>query len=467
MKIFRFQKGNELFSGLLFFYFATLHADKLGFTLGGFNIRVNNLLAILLLLLLVIRFRTQAMALDKRWSAALLGILAALALSALFSPYKSRCAVFIGWYGLTLLCYVLFPYLLVKLWDAERVFSLYLASFIAVGLYALGQLLFSLLGWNDPFAQQRIIGNFVRPNAFSYEPSFYALYMTPFILLCNFHYISSPTKPFFFFHSLGFKKIVFLNALFLVSTATTTLFAYGVFVFFLLVFPQFKEMRKRTVQFCLIIAGSLVLIGVCFPKLLKIYLMKFLFQEFHSLASFYERWGGITNALKVFYSSPIFGVGLGGYSPLLADAWLRGEETFIYFFSTVEGTSSLLKAFEPSNVLTEVLASLGIIGMTAFALFVFVFFKQAKRALERFKGDVNREKLLLNLALSAAVMLLVLQINQGVLRTYIWVHLSLAFAYFERHVRGPLKQPIAAQTSPECSREGDCSIGEQEAPHTA
>jgi len=417
----------DLFLGCIFLYFFTLHADQLGFTLGGFNIRVNNILAVLLLVMLFVRLAQHMFSIDRKLVYALLFIALSIFVSALLSPYKARCMVFTAWFALTLICYVFLPLLLVQVVPFYTLFSLYLLSFMGVGCYALCQLLFSILGLHDPLAWQWIIeSRIVRPNAFAYEPSFYALYMTPFIVLCNFHFLTNREQPFFCFQKLSFSLIAFINLLFVISVSTSAIFAYLVFFCALLLIKSF---RKKALKFGALLTGLLALLGVCSPFLVKTFLLKFLFSGFMSHGSFFERWVGISNAWKVFMEHPFFGVGLGGYPAHLTQAWLDGDSTYQFFAKFLierAEDANFCKAFEPMNVLTELLASLGIVGACAFGALFYVFFRKIKQA---WRID---PLLVTNLVLSTGIMLIVLQINQGLLRTYIWVHFTLVFGFLDR-----------------------------------
>jgi O-antigen ligase len=419
---------------MLLLFFLTLHADQLGWVIAGFNIRFNNLIALMLCAVLTLRFRSQLLIMDKKFASTLFILTLSVILSALFSSYRQRSLVFLGWYGWTLLFYVFLPYFLIKFCDIKKVLALYGLSFVVVGIYAFSQLLLSFFGVQDSFAQQRIFGTIVRPNAFAYEPSFYALYMTPFVMLCNFHFIAVPQENFFFFRRLTIKKVIFVNLLFLVSTSASTVFAYAVFFILLLLF--LKE-RKRVVQF--IAACLLAGVGIfaMAPFLIKEFFMKFFFFGFTSHHSFFQRWTSIRNTWNIFVENILLGVGLGGCPTYLYDAWLSGNDKYT-FFEQFQDLSKLnvLKNFEPMNVFTEILASLGLVGCVAFCLLILVCFKKARQAWK------NAPMLSLNLLIALTVMLVVLQFNQGILRTYVWTHLAMTYALFEKASHAPL--PLTA-----------------------
>jgi len=359
----------SLFDSLLFLYFFTLHADKLSVIMGGFSIRLNNLIALVLFALFISRYRFKLFRIDRTLFNSLLVLTASITLSFVLSPYKKRCFFFLGWYGLTMVIYFLFPYALMRYYDAKKVFTLYLASFLFVGVYGCLQLILSFGGILDPFADQFVSGKIVRPNAFAYEPSYYALYMTPFIVMINFHFLSNPDRPFFLFKKITIKTVLLVNFLFFVSTATSAFFAFGIFylsLLFLLWNTRLPQFRSRFLKYSL---GAVVLflgIGLAFPFIMKQFFMKFFFYGFMSHHSFFERWIGIENAWKVFIEHPFFGVGLGGLPSYLFDAYLRGATQFTFDSHYVANASRAIKHFEPTNVFTEVLASVGLVGLSAF-----------------------------------------------------------------------------------------------------
>lgn len=414
-----------MFDTLLFLYFFTLHADQLNVTLGGFSLRLNNLVALVLFILFVARQRRQLLRIDRGLVISLLVLSACLSLSFLLSPYKKRCFFFLGWYGFTVLMYMLLPYLLIRYYHSKKVFSLYMLSFLVVGIYAFLQLALSFIGFQDPFGTQIISEGIVRPNAFAYEPSFYALYMTPFIVMANYHFLANREKPFFFFGILTYPKILFLNFLYFVSTSTSAFFAFILFCGSLLFIPR---LRRQLWRYSLVFAVLFLCLGVASPFIMKKYFLKFFYSGLMAHGSFYERWMGIESAWKVFLQHPYFGVGLGGYPPYLFDAYLTGNGHFPVSINQMALTDNPnpFKLVEAMNVFTEILASTGWVGALAFAFPVVLLIKKAKKAMSY---DPNLAQ---NLLLSVIVMVVVLQINQGVLRTYVWVHFALVFAFVEK-----------------------------------
>lgn len=424
-----------MFDSLLFLYFVTLHADQLSVPIGGFSIRLNNLIALTIFILFFVRLRHKLFRIDKTLCIALLILTASLSISFLLSPYKSRCLFFLAWYSFVTFTYFLLPYFLMRYYNSKKVFSLYLASFLVVGAYALLQLIFSLVGFNDPFAKQFIIGAISRPNALSYEPSFYALYMTPFVVMINFHYLLDPNRPFFLFSKIDLKWVILVNFLFFISTATSALFAFGIMCLALTFYMwnhRLENFATRFIKYLFALTALFALAGLAFPFLMRQFFLKFFFEGFMDHHSFFERWVGIENAWRIFCERPYFGVGLGGYPNRLFDAYLSESSGFTFIQSSilVADAPNPLKCFEAMNVLTETLASVGLVGGLAFCVFVFVILWRAKKAaiVDPTRGYT--------LFLSVLVMIIALQFNQGLFRTYVWVHLSLSFALAQTILEG-------------------------------
>lgn len=407
----------NLFAWLLFFYFVTLHADQLNVALGGYTIRLSNLLALILIILVVGRLRTHLLPINKWLAYPLLLIALSMTISLVLSPYKVRCGFYLGWYGLTVLCYVLLPYCIMKMWDEAKIFSLYQASFICVGLYAALQLVLSFVGIRDPFASQFITGQIVRPNGFCFEPSFYALYMTPFVFFYNANFVTSTQKK-------SFWALLGINFLYLISTSTAVIFAYGAFFIIICCMPGVD--RKRLMKFVLFFCGCALFLFILFPFIAKQFFLKFFFQGFMAHHSFYERWIGIENGWNIFLQHPLFGVGIGGYPCYLMDAFLRGDTTFSYLSSQIGELDNPVKMFEAMNVFTELLASLGLVGLCVFGALLYGIFVQVKGAYA-----INKN-LALSLLSSLIVTIIIFQFNQGLFRTYIWTHLALCCAYLEK-----------------------------------
>jgi len=415
------RRSFDLFDCLLFIFFFTQHADLLSFICGGLVIRLVNAFAAITLTIFLIYKRRQLFAFDRGLLLSVAILTLSILLSALFSDYRLRTSLFLARWCVELIFYFIFPYLLMRQYGSKKVLRIYFSVFLVVGCYALLQFLFSLVGVRDPFAKQSFYGHIVRADAFSSEPSFYALYMTPFVIF---------TSTLFLLQKPDRKRVYFLlfvNILFFVSTATSALFTY--LIYFPLVWLFCKQQRRAIYSYLSAFMAALVILAIALPKFSKLFFFKFFNTDFSSHHSFLERWVGMVNGWKIFLSQPFFGVGLGAYPHYLFRRWLEADAryTFLNSAETINALSYPYKAFEPMNTLSEIGASLGILGLFAFGLFFFSFYKAFRRA--------ARNKMNLAFFISALVMLIVLQFNQGLFRCYLWSYLAIAWGYFSNQDR--------------------------------
>lgn len=431
----------DLFGALVFLYFVTLHADQLNCTMGGYTVRFNNMIALILLTILVMRPYGKVIAIHRQLVLGLGGITASLLISFGCSPYKTRCFVFIGWWAITVCCYVLVPYLLFRIVEIRRILKLYFASFFVVGAIAAFQGFISLFSSVSFFAHQHAYGQIVRPNAFAYEPSFYALYMSPFVVMIHLHYFIQRQSAAFLFKQVNKKHLLIIHFLFLISTATSTIFTYAIFATTLLILTwatkwkhNIAPLGKAVFKWICALLGLLMALMAASPIFAKNFFLKFFIFKFHQHHSFMERWTGIVNAWKVFLEHPWVGIGLGGLPSHFYNAYMRGDRTYLFTFreNYFSEWGRSLKLFEPTNVFTEVLSSLGICGIVAFAFLIFSYVRLTNQAHKRLAGNPYLRNWVFIFLVSVLVDLFVLQFNQGLMRCYIWTHFAIAYAFTER-----------------------------------
>jgi nitric oxide reductase large subunit len=90
------------------------------------------------------------------------------------------------------------------------------------------------------------------------------------------------------------------------------------------------------------------------------------------------------------------------------------------------------EAFDPTNCFTEVLASLGIAGLLAFVYLGYVFYRSFHEITKDPSIDLESKKIATALFLSLVVMIVALQMNQGLFRPYVWIHAAVVYGYFQR-----------------------------------
>jgi len=408
-----------LFEGVIFLYFITLSADLLNVEIGLFKAKLNHLLA--LLLGISVLASKKVLVIERKIVQSFFVILVSLALSMFLSSYFERCLGYLCIYLFYFLFYFIIPFNLVLHEESSKIFKLYGFSFACVGVFAFLQLALSLLGIDPPYVQQKI-QEIARPNGFSYEPSYYALYMTIFVMWWNAKKLLAPT---FFLGKRDVLRFLLVNGLLLLSTATSAFFSYFVFAFVFLVFPlkDFPWAKRNFLKVSLVFTICFLIPAAIFWSFYLTTFFKFFTFEFYLHHSFAERWESIKNCFQIFLSHPFFGVGLGGISPLL--------------FQEGKGQSSSydleeISIFEPSNMFTEMLASLGVVGFFSFLFLSYAFFSKFLQVVRNPFINKEEKKLATAFFLSLITIILALQFNQGLFRGYIWVHAALTYGYLQR-----------------------------------
>jgi O-antigen ligase len=410
----------DLVLWVAFFYFCTLSGDLLNVKLFLFKAKVNHLFAFLLVPLFF--FGGRGLHLPRSIGLATLWIVSALAISATFSVLPARCYGYIAAYFIEFFCYFLIPFNLMMRFDHEKLLKVYMTSFTVVGLYALSQLLLSVVGIRDPFVGQWI-GRFARPHAFAYEPSYYALYMTPCVMFFSARFLFGETE------KRGLRLAAH-HALLLLSTSTGIFFGYLGFLVVSLcvallrtVRPYIDGFRRRFLRLIYGLVVIFAIMGALLAELFRNYFFKFFVAGFLTHGSFATRLEGMLNCWKIFLDHPFFGVGVGGVGPYL---WQEK------FGIPLDATATIadVELFDPTNVFTEVLASLGLYGFFGFCLLAGCWIRAFRRVLHK-KGLTQEERLTaISLAVSLVTMLFVLQFNQGLFRNYVWVHVAITYGYF-------------------------------------
>ncbi|MBY0529289.1 MAG: O-antigen ligase family protein [Rhabdochlamydiaceae bacterium] len=359
-------------------------------------------------------------------------------IASFFSPMFYRSFVYCLVYIFNFCVYFLVPISMIYFGDEFKILKLYYISFLCIGSYAFLQFFASLFGVILPFVLQQLV--VARGQALAHEPSFFALYAIPFVVFFTaFTLFSSCYRK---VRSSSWLVLIFSNLCLLVSTSTTAVFSYIVTFAVLFVFSSFTWVKKwiRGVKKRLLIIffgfASLFSFGAfIFKDLFHETFFKFFYYGFLTHVSFADRYQGMLNSMTVFLENPLFGVGLGGVAP------------YLYQKQLYEGMAGMLvdvdrysiEKLEPTNILTEILASLGIYGLIGFAVLVLVIWSHFKRTLQNPKLAQEERATLLAFLISIVVLLICLQINMGLFRVYTWVHIGIGMGYVLK-VKGRLKE---------------------------
>lgn len=402
---------------LSFIFFLTSSADLLQIGLLIFKVKLTNAIAFCLLVGL---FFSRALKIQKEFFFLTLLILGTMILSMLNSPNLISSFGFLFFFIFNYLFYFVISYNQFNLFPAEKIFKVYSVSFYCVGFYAFLQVLFSHLGIILPGVGQ-YIGNLARGSAFCYEPSFYALYMTPFTIYSTSKFILQDQA------TRKIRDILWPNIFLLASTSTGCLFTYLFFLFLLAIFNFLRIVKlpinKIILKFFIFSISAFSLLWVTNKQLINAGLLKFFYGGGTSHFSVSDRWRGLVEYWDIFLENPLFGVSFGG-GPFYLSKKKTGYMTDLLDPET-------LSLYSPMNITTEILASVGFLGGLLFVCFLYLLAVNFRSAL-RIQCLTNEERItLISFALSICVLFFTLQFSQSIMRCYMWIHIGLFCGYID------------------------------------
>ncbi len=429
----------NVFWALVFLYFLTLSAEKLYFEVYLFKPKLNHLIAITLLSVLF--FSQKHLRLSKRFAISFIALFVSITISSLFSVNFARSLGYSLVSVFMFICFFLIPFNLMTKFNHVKILKIYFSSFLIIGSYAFLQFFLSFFGIIDPNVYQFAGGSIARGQAFSYEPSFYALYGIPFVafyntktLLSHSRNFTSPISKVFKRKFIKFFGLTFVNLLLISSTSTSVFFSYIFYIILLIYCTRLKIIQHyiknttfKILKIGIFFSSFFIFFAIAFYQLFVDTFFKFFVFGFSSHWSFADRWETIRNSWQVFCEFPLFGVGLGSVGPYLYQKLNFYESAPIY-----NPTIEIVELFDPQNVFTEVLSSLGIFGLIVILTFVYNVASFFWRSFSD-KRLCNEERMtIFSLFISVIVMMACLQINQGLFRSYIWVHLGICIGYVQK-----------------------------------
>lgn len=89
----------------------------------------------------------------------------------------------------------------------------------------------------------------------------------------------------------------------------------------------------------------------------------------------------------------------------------------------------MFEPYDPTNVFLEILSSLGCVGLIAFICFFYFYYRYIFEIAKQNQIPVEEKSKIYGLLVSIGVMLIVLQFNQNLFRSYVWVHLAICLGY--------------------------------------
>ena len=305
------------------------------------------------------------------------------------------------------------------------IYRMYIASFVFVSLFGIFQFFAPWVGLSPFISQWWVYGLIPRVSGFSYEPSYYATYLlmgwiiTAYLLYNN---RDQQSKRWLVPH-LGLIHAIITLAIVL-SSSRMGLLMLG--IWFLqyplkLLRSVYRLRLKKNLLWInvalALLAGAALLLVISINFAIIIRLLEGT-GLFGSSAHSAERFPLILEVLSAFANSPIIGYSLGGVANAIAE--LRGAHIT---------DLAQLKLHEGLNVFAEVLAASGIVGFVPFVLYVFTLFYSPLRALKRISQPELR-LIVVTLLIALAFEFLILQLNQNILRPYLWLHIALVSAAY-------------------------------------
>lgn len=408
---------------LVFFYFVTLSGDLLHIRFFLFTAKLTNIVGIATFSCYLLLYKSS-LNLSRDILLATCACLISLIFSAILGYNQIACIGFILFFVFNYFIYFVFPSSLFFIFDKELILRIYFTSFICVGTYATAQVLFSFFGIRLPFSLETIADRITRGQGFSYEPSYYALYMTPYTVFQTTRYLLQSPK------ERSTKDLILANFFLIISTSSGCLFTYLALIACLGLFKFIKILRQlsaRKLLFKFIMYGWVcsLLLSLINPSLISEAFFKFFCTGFMTHYSFSERWNMLWEYWTVFLDNFWTGTGLGGATTFLL--YKRGIESADIFDPEILRSPSLIA----TNVTTEVLASLGIFGALCFGYFFWIILKKFKAAykIPNLEREDNIE--LTAFAISLCVTFFTLQFSQSIMRCYIWAHTGIIIGYIK------------------------------------
>lgn len=317
----------------------------------------------------------------------------------------------------------------------SRLVRFYLLSFALVGLFGIVQFLLPLVGLPGILVQQWWINDSLpRSNGFSFEPSYFATYLLPgwvlmaFLLQTQSRLIQRRWQLYLLFTIVTIAMVV--------SSSRMGLAMMGVYFVYFPVKVFWGAVRgraySRPIAYSAVgiagVAALLILIFATGTEKLFLEGTGFAGTTSHSTEI---RLNDLEDTLSVFAQSPLLGYSLGGVAPAIAS--YRGNSA---------DTLSEVQRHEGMSIFAEVLAASGIIGFLPFLAYMLLL---AIAPLRLAASVFDREQRLILIGLTVAFIfqLVLLQLNQNVLRPYFWIHIAILSAAYSV-ARANLNRRVAA-----------------------
>jgi hypothetical protein len=339
-------------------------------------------------------------------------------------------------YGIWLIFNLMMIFTFVQIFNRKdsvlQLIKYYIYSFFFVALFGLIQFILPIFSLGAPLVTQWWInGVLARINGFSYEPSFFATYLlTGWVLTA--WLLKRGTG------IIGKKILYFIFSIeTLVMALSSSRMGWIMMIMWFMQYPFLFIFRLARGRFNIsYFKGTLMVtsFGLTLTGIVVYYIgatnLKFLIEGLGiagtTATSSATRITEFTDTLRIFSGSPFWGYSLGGISSALGD--LRGIDV-----STIEAA----KENEGMSVFAEVLAASGIIGFVPFAIYIVMLIAKPILLLSHI-ADREMKIHLTGMVISLCFVLIILQMNQNILRPYLWLHIAILSSIYAVNTKGTL-----------------------------
>jgi hypothetical protein len=291
-----------------------------------------------------------------------------------------------------------------------NLFKLYLISFVIISIFGLIQFFAGIFGYNLLVVQWWIPDRLPRLNGFSFEPSYFATYL---ITGWGMFAWLNERNVFIFSRYVSYTFFAVISLAIVLSTSRMGILIITVYALFYLVRNFWRVFVTQKISHNFF--KSIIVLLFFGPLGLYIFGSNIDWSRFEFLLSGTGlagtashsssiRLGTFNQTLDLFLDSPLIGYSIGGVSSYISiqTGQPPGEATGM-------------------NVSAEVLASSGIMGFPFFLLYIWTSFRSCFTPGPR----VLVQECLASLGVGLALIFLILQFNQTIMRVYFWNHLCM------------------------------------------
>jgi hypothetical protein len=339
-------------------------------------------------------------------------------------------------YDLYLAYMILFIFVLSDFYTKDelvtKLIKFYYFSFGCIALFGLIQFVFGFFEFADLLLQQRLsFLGLPRINGFSFEPSFYATYMTAGLFL-GFHVKWSSSYIIGYTYDTIILALIFSSYLLTISrSAYLTLLLVVLFYLIFLITRTIKKMsltkNQTFLMFYTISSIVFLLVTVFFLtggfEVLFFRIESLLNKPIEIIVAGTEssvyRIRRAAYTLQAAIDSPLKGVSLGGVPVEIGN--LRGALVTNQFAATRS---------QGIVVLLEIWVGTGLIGLLTFIAYNLYLIISCINLNKEYRKFSRREySILVGLVIGLLAQLFILQANQNILRLYYWYHLGILSCY--------------------------------------